>query len=186
MISVLARQSFDYDLPISISMQIENEYLTSAKSKGVRRPLGFEDLPEAAPGATNTLLDFKTKKEKKKKDLGEQPIMNAVSLLAPPALPVQEKLMPSWISPSDLESAMQVCSFNEYEGQPRLGRCGRVVIDRCNPFTLDSGHVEEALEPLHKVLSEDDKKHFAEWSNKVDLANKAYQRLVSGSGQKSK
>jgi len=169
-----------------ISLQIENEYLASAKSKSVRRPVGFENLPEAASGATNKLLDFKTKKEKKKKALGEQPIMNAVSLLDPPVLPVQEKLMPSWITPSDLENAMQDCSFNEYEGQPRLGRYGRVIIDRCNPFTMDIGHAEEPVEPLYKVLSEDDKKHFAEWSSKVDLANKAYQRVINAGHPKSK
>lgn len=47
-------------------MQIENEYLHSLKSKSAKRPIGFEDLPEAAPGGvTNSLLEFKKNGKKK-------------------------------------------------------------------------------------------------------------------------
>lgn len=152
----------------------------------MKRPIGFDNLPEAAPGATNKLLDFKTNKEKKKKELGEQPIMNAVSLLAPPVLPVQEKLMPSWITSSALETAMQDCSFDENQGNLRLGRCGRVIVDRCNPFTMERGDIEVAVDPLHEVLDDQDKKRFAEWSNKIELANKAYERLTGAIDQKTK
>ena len=47
-------------------MQIEQEYQNAAKNKHVRRPVGFEKLPEAAPAATNALLDFRNKKNKKR------------------------------------------------------------------------------------------------------------------------
>lgn len=52
-------------------LQIEVEYLNSLKNKGIKRPIGFEDLPEAIPGPTNKLLDFKTKKMKKRYVLRE-------------------------------------------------------------------------------------------------------------------
>lgn len=42
------------------------EYLASAKAKAVKRPVGFDKLPEAAPVATNALLDFRNKKNKKR------------------------------------------------------------------------------------------------------------------------
>lgn len=46
---------------------IEQEYLAGSKVKNPKRPIGFEDLPEAAPAATNALLDFKNKKVNKKR-----------------------------------------------------------------------------------------------------------------------
>ena len=56
-----------YDLFFTpLSLQIEQEYQTAAKSKNMRRPVGFEKLPEAAPAATNALLDFRNKKNKKR------------------------------------------------------------------------------------------------------------------------
>ena len=50
--------------------QIEQEYLAAAKKQNPRRPIGFEDLPEAAPAATNALLDFKMDKKNKKRCAG--------------------------------------------------------------------------------------------------------------------
>lgn len=47
-------------------VQIEEEYMLIGKGKGIKRPIGFEHLPDAAPGATNKLLDFKSKLGKKK------------------------------------------------------------------------------------------------------------------------
>lgn len=47
-------------------VQIEEEYMLAGKGKGIKRPIGFEHLPDAAPGATNKLLDFKSKSGKKK------------------------------------------------------------------------------------------------------------------------
>jgi enhancer of polycomb-like protein len=161
------------------SMQdaLESEYLTSARSKSVKRPLGFEDLPEASPGTTNKLLEFKTKKGKKKKKLGEEPILNAVSMLAPPPLPVQDRLMPSWISSDHLSCALKdtVKGF----GYLRIGRGGRIIVDRCNPFTMEMGSAEvEYVEPAYKVLSEMGPNPFAEWAGKLDLANKGYDNFV--------
>lgn len=46
--------------------QIEAEYAAAAKSKNPKRPIGFDKLPEAAPATTNMLLDYKTKKNKKR------------------------------------------------------------------------------------------------------------------------
>jgi hypothetical protein len=48
------------------ALQIEAEYAAGAKGKNPKRPVGFERLPEAAPATTNMLLDFKTKKNKKR------------------------------------------------------------------------------------------------------------------------
>jgi hypothetical protein len=52
--------------PLYGEMQLEAEYLAAAANKNPKRPIGFENLPEAAPAATNSLLDFKNKKGKKK------------------------------------------------------------------------------------------------------------------------
>ena len=48
-------------------VQIEQEYLFAAKKPNPKRPVGFDDLPEAAPAATNALLDFKNNKKNKKR-----------------------------------------------------------------------------------------------------------------------
>ena len=53
-------------LPPHPHPQIEAEYAAGAKGKNPKRPVGFERLPEAAPATTNMLLDFKTKKNKKR------------------------------------------------------------------------------------------------------------------------
>jgi enhancer of polycomb-like protein len=49
------------------AVQIEQEYLAAAKKPNPKRPVGFDDLPEAAPAATNALLDFKNNKKNKKR-----------------------------------------------------------------------------------------------------------------------
>jgi hypothetical protein len=51
---------------------LEAEYLAAAKRGNVKRPVGFQDLPEAAPGTTNTLLDFKNSKKNKKRCAGRR------------------------------------------------------------------------------------------------------------------
>lgn len=48
---------------------IEAEYQAAAKVKNPKRPIGFDHLPEAAPAATNALLDFKNKKSNKKRSV---------------------------------------------------------------------------------------------------------------------
>jgi hypothetical protein len=49
-----------------VSLQVEADYSTAARSKNPKRPIGFDRLPEAAPATTNMLLDFKAKKNKKR------------------------------------------------------------------------------------------------------------------------
>lgn len=58
-------------------------------------------------------------------------------------------------------------------GRLRLGRGGRIIVDRCCPFTLEDNFDEdEALEPAYKVLIETETNPYAQWSNRIDLANK--------------
>lgn len=156
---------------------IETEYLASAKSKGTKRPMGFEDLPEAAPATTNKLLEFKIKRGKKKKTLGEEPILNAVALLGPPALPVQEKMLPAWVASSELEPAVKEILDGKSLGKMRIGRCSRFIIDRCDPFTMETEMAEDILRPTHEVLASLGPNPFAEWMGKIDLANKGYEML---------
>lgn len=156
---------------------LEMEYLTSAKNKGTKRPLGFEDLPEAAPATTNKLLDFKIRRAKKRKTLGEEPILNAVALLSPPPAPVQEQLLPTWVGYNELASVIE-SNIKQYTGSIRIGRYGRIIIDRCNPFTMETGTKEEEAPLPHQALSAIGPNPFAEWIGKLDLANKAYERMA--------
>lgn len=55
----------------------------------MRRPVGF-NLPPTSLVTTNGLLEFKNSKNKRRRRLGEAPILNAVAQLPPPPLPVQE------------------------------------------------------------------------------------------------
>ena len=158
---------------------LETEYLASAKGKGTKRPIGFEDLPEAAPATTNKLLDFKIKRGKKRKTLGEEPILNAVALLAPPAHPVQDKMLHTWIKSSDLHPALEGKLQGKQAGSIRIGRCGRVIIDRCDPFSMETGIQDEEIKSNHEVLASLGQNPFAEWLGKIDLANKAYESLMT-------
>ena len=40
--------------------------MAAARSKNPRRPVGMEDLPDAAPATTNTLFDYKNRKNKRR------------------------------------------------------------------------------------------------------------------------
>ena len=85
--------------------------------------------------------------------------------------------MPSWISSDHLSCALKdtVKGF----GYLRIGRGGRIIVDRCNPFTMEMGSAEvEYVEPAYKVLSEMGPNPFAEWAGKLDLANKGYDNFV--------
>lgn len=159
---------------------LETEYLASAKAKGTKRPLGFEDLPEAAPATTNKLLEFKTKKGKKRKILGEEPILNAIAMLGPPPPPVQDKMLPTWVRSSQLAPVLQGRLDDHKVGSIRIGRCGRVIIDRCNPFTMESEAMEDdERQPTHQLLASLGPNPFSQWMGKIELANKAYERMMT-------
>jgi hypothetical protein len=152
---------------------IEEEYMLAGKGKGIKRPIGFEHLPDAAPGATNKLLNFKSKSGKKKRRLGEDPILNAVSQLMPAPKSPEEKLLCTWIKSEDLEKVFG----HEFEGTGnfRIGRQGRLILDRCNPFTMQA-ETEDKLknDSIDKALQDAGQLNpFPQWSEKVELANEA-------------
>jgi len=104
--------------------------------------------------------------------------LNAVALLAPPALPVQDKMLPAWIQSSDLAPALDEKLVRKNPGKIRIGRCGRVIIDRCDPFTMEQENEEEdSLVPTHQVLASLGPNPFEGWMGRIDLANKAYDKL---------
>ena len=103
--------------------------------------------------------------------------MNAVALLGPPALPVQEKMLPAWVASSELEPAVKEILDGKSLGKMRIGRCSRFIIDRCDPFTMETEMAEDILRPTHEVLASLGPNPFAEWMGKIDLANKGYEML---------
>ncbi|EFN60164.1 hypothetical protein CHLNCDRAFT_133649 [Chlorella variabilis] len=126
--------------------QIEGEYAAAVRGKNPKRPIGFDRLPEAAPHTTNMLLDFKTKKNKKRKKFGEVPLLHAVSHLQPPPVGRQPGL-PFAAQPDlgalsledggELGSHLKLPRQQAADGswwQPRIGRGGRLVFDRCQPL----------------------------------------------------
>lgn len=126
-----------------------------------KRPCGFEDVPEAAPAATNKLLSFK---EGKKKGwvLGEDSIMNATSYLA--CEPLYER-----------EYDLKVREFEVLDGQlgVRVGRCGRVIVDRSDVLDVDNERVECLWEVVGKTEEGVWEKKLVEtWGARVDLADK--------------
>lgn len=169
-------------------MQIEQEYLAAAKNKVIKRPVGFEHLPEATQSVTNTLLSFRSKKNKKRKKggqetaiLGQDPLLDAVSYLSPPPVVPQNQMLCIW-APPNLKSA-----FDEEKiklpsaGKQRLGarwasrigRGGRLIFDRCRPFTMDSlDDDEDVLQPLYELANP-----YEKWGTKNDLASAAMARL---------
>lgn len=163
--------------------QIEQVYQAAVKSKNVpRRPLGFDELPEAAPAATNALLDFRNKKNKKRKKLGHEALMNAVAQMAPPPVRPQPQLLCTW-APEALRSGFEEGKLNVpphvdggrgHRWTGRIGRGGRLIFDRCTPFTwepLDAEH-DEDLKPMHQLTNP-----YAQWSSKTELAQAAMARL---------
>ncbi|KAL4429854.1 hypothetical protein ABPG77_010971 [Micractinium sp. CCAP 211/92] len=133
--------------PREAQEQIEAEYAAAAKSKNPKRPIGFDKLPEAAPATTNMLLDYKTKKNKKRKKFGEVPLLHAVSHLQPPPVGPQPGL--PFAAPPPDPAMLQLHDAHGYPSQldrhvqlpsppdagrwwrPRIGRGGRLVYDRC-------------------------------------------------------
>ncbi|PSC68541.1 enhancer of polycomb 1 [Micractinium conductrix] len=128
--------------------QIEAEYAAAARGKNPKRPIGFDRLPEAAPPTTNILLDFKTKKNKKRKKFGEMPMLHAVSHLPPPPVGAQPglpfaaqppnlaalSLYDDMGQPAEVSKHARLPAQQAADGswwQPRIGRGGRLVFDRC-------------------------------------------------------
>ncbi|KDD76451.1 hypothetical protein H632_c221p0 [Helicosporidium sp. ATCC 50920] len=145
----------------------EAEYLAAAKAKIPRRPIGF-NLPPAVLVTTNALLDYKNSKNKKRraakpraKKLGEIPILNAVAQLPPPPLcPQQEFLFAQPVEVSNLplsnHTALDVLNKYAHRGwTARIGRGGRLMVDRSAPFDPPTPEREEEKEdelskPLHE------------------------------------
>jgi hypothetical protein len=172
-----------------IYVQIEQDYQNAAKNKGLRRPVGFEKLPEAAPAATNALLDFRNKKNKKRKKLGIEAQLHAVAQLPPPPVPPQPQLMCTNATQS-LDAAFEHGKLaapiaNQGGGsgrkwRSRIGRGGRLIFDRCRPFTwepLVNEDEDDEVKPIYEQPNP-----YAAYSGKNDLASAAMARLNGQDG----
>jgi len=110
--------------------------------------------------------------------LGEDPILNAVAQLMPAPKSPEEKLLCTWVKSEDLKKILGA----EYEdsGNIRIGRQGRLILDRCNPFTmlaetqqiLENDSIDKALQDAGELNP------FPQWSGKIDLANKALSKIL--------
>eukprot|EP00887_Chlorella_sp_A99_P003834 scaffold11.g3834.t1 len=138
------------------------DYAAAARSKNPRRPVGMEDLPDAAPVTTNALFDFRNRKNKRRKKLGELPMLHAVSQLAP--LPLPPQLALPFAAPVDLgglteEDAQLLTPHVRLPKAPapaahgsgarllpRLGRGSRLIFDRCAPWASFEPGAPEAGE----------------------------------------
>lgn len=193
----------------SMAEKLEGEYLAAAKRGNVKRPVGF-DLPDAAPATTNALLDYKnSKKNKKRKKLGEVPIMNAVAALPPPPLPPQHAetfaIEPDITRLSLRDHDAHLClpkGFDYRECKARIGRGGRLIFDRCKPFSpfepstpdlsgegnggpiVGNGDaIQQAAEQQQADLSDalwpmwELPNPYTEWLGKSELAHAALQRF---------
>lgn len=158
------KQKFE---PQTSQETIEQEYQVAAKvTKGLKRPIGFEELPEAAPLATNTLLDFRKRYKKQlKKQIGFDPELNAVAQIPPPPPPPQPTMLAvsgiDFLGSSDIDFVKEWFSprghmslINRRQWRSRIGRGGRLVFDRCAPFTwepLENATEEDMLVPLSSL-----------------------------------
>lgn len=109
--------------------------------------------------------------------MGEEPILNAVAQIEPSPNPPEEKLPCTWLPSEELRGIFSKRGISIADGQYRLGRSSKVVVDRCNPFTLEPLGTEESIDPIHKVLNERGECPYASWSGKLDLADKAVAKL---------
>ena len=167
-------------------MQIEQDYQNAAKNKGLRRPVGFEKLPEAAPAATNALLDFRNKKNKKRKKLGIEAQLHAVAQLPPPPVPPQPQLVCTNAT-EPLQAAFEqeklkvpIAQTGGRKWRSRIGRGGRLIFDRCRPFTwepLENGDEDSEITPIYEQSNP-----YAAYSGKNDLASAAMARLTGQDG----
>ncbi len=179
------RAFFSPCLPFDILLQIEQDYQNAAKNKGLRRPVGFEKLPEAAPAATNALLDFRNKKNKKRKKLGLEAQLHAVAQLPPPPVPPQPQLMCTNATQS-LDAAFEqgklTAPIANQEGsrkwRSRIGRGGRLIFDRCRPFTWEPLVNEDEDDDVKPIYEQPNP--YSAYSGKNDLASAAMARLNGG------
>lgn len=126
---------------------------------------------------SSTLLIFTALFLFYRRRLGEDPIINAVAQLMPAPKSPEEKLLCTWIKTEYLRKILG----REYEdsGNFRIGRQGRLIVDRCNPFTM-TAETQEKLEndSIDKALQDAGKFNpFPQWSEKVELANKALHKI---------
>lgn len=104
-----------------------------------------------------------------------------------PPLPPQPKLLCSWAHEAVRigieEEKLEVPSLaRERRWVGRIGRGGRLIFDRCRPFTwepLDSEDNESEIKPMHELTNP-----YAQWSSKNDLAQAAMARM-DGTGPPS-
>lgn len=154
----------------------------------MRRPVGFEKLPEAAPAATNALFDFRNKKgSKKRKRLGTEPLLHAVAQLRPPPLPPQPNMLFSSAGPTVAaefeQSKLQPPATSSRQGRPasyRFGRGGRLVMDRCKPFTwepLENDDADGDVKPMHELMEFN---KYTAWTGRDDLVRNALAKLDGG------
>ncbi len=142
--------------------------LSGGTVEGSKRPRGFEDLPQAAPAATNKLLGFK---EGKKRGwvMGEDSIMNATSYLA--VEPVIER---------DFDLGLRAYKVLDGKVEVRVGRCGRVIVDR----TQVIGEDDEPIESLWDVVarragnSNWEGNLVSTWGARLDLADSALSKFM--------
>jgi hypothetical protein len=168
-------------------VQIEQDYQNAAKNKGLRRPVGFEKLPEAAPAATNALLDFRNKKNKKRKKLGLEAQLHAVAQLPPPPVPPQPQLVCTNATQS-LDAAFEqgkltapiATQGGSRQWRSRIGRGGRLIFDRCRPFTWEPLVNEEEDNDIKPIYEQPNP--YAAYSGKNDLASAAMARLNGQDG----
>ncbi|KAL6785691.1 hypothetical protein ACKKBF_B01255 [Auxenochlorella protothecoides x Auxenochlorella symbiontica] len=170
--------------PRGRSEQIEEQYLAASKSKSVKRPLGFE-LPEAAPVTNNKLLE-KLKKTKRRRKPGEDAQLNAVAQLpSPPPSPPPAALFLTDLNVAELSAKLGGTAFSIPSSDaaractPRIGRGGRLIMDRCQPFLAEWEAPAEDEESKQLPLYEQPNP-YTEWLEKRNLAQAALQKLQAG------
>jgi enhancer of polycomb-like protein len=152
--------------PRAAQEAVEAEYQAAVKNKNPKRPVGFEKLPEAAPAASNALLDFRNKKNKKRKKLGLEAVLNAVAQMPPPPLPPQPAaLFASAPEPAALEAVELPKAPSGAMWRARLGRGGRLIFDRCRAITMEPLDEDDAVKPIYELPN-----RYAAFLGKADLA----------------
>ncbi|KAK9817316.1 hypothetical protein WJX72_012553 [[Myrmecia] bisecta] len=129
---------------------IEADYTAAAKAK-TRKPIDFEGPPRNSSASAAELAIEATKKQKKRRRDGRKAQANAISQLPPPPLPSQADLLFT-CTPDIGRMSLQngAISLPSTSGsrrlQARVGRGGRLIFDRCDPFTHEPYVVDAPAE----------------------------------------